>query len=348
MTQSQLTSLLGITHPIIQAPMAGASTPAMAAAASNAGALGSLGCAMMKADALRDLGNDLKSQTNRAINFNFFCHTDPSSSAEKGEAARAKLKTYYDEHDLGHVNEATPTHFPFSEEICNVMLELSPKVVSFHFGLPPSNLVEKLKDNGSVIMSSATTVAEAKWLQENGADAIIAQGFESGGHRGYFLEMEDACIGTMALVPQIVDAVTVPVIAAGGIADARGIKAAFTLGASGVQIGTAFLNCVEAGIPAIHKQELLASDGSNTRTTKVFSGRPARGIINRYMNEMRAEEENLPDFPIMNTLTGPLRKASSTAGSPDFVSLWSGQAVGLNRESTTEQLIQNWVNDAGL
>ncbi len=347
MTQS-LTTLLGITHPIIQAPMAGASTPAMAVAASNAGALGSLGCAMMKADALRELGKDMKNQTNRAVNFNFFCHTEPASSAETGEAARALMKPYYDEHRLGEVKDANPTHFPFGEEICDVMLEIAPKVISFHFGLPPADLVQKLKDNGSVILSSATTVAEAKWLEANGADAIIAQGFESGGHRGFFLESEDACIGTMALVPQIVDAVSVPVIAAGGIADARGIKAAFALGASGVQIGTAFLNCVEAGIPSVHKKELLASDGSNTRTTKVFSGRPARGIINRYMEEMREHEPDLPDFPIMNTLTGPLRKASGTANSPDFVSLWSGQAVGLNRESTTEELIQSWAKDAKL
>ncbi|MEL7430286.1 MAG: nitronate monooxygenase family protein, partial [Pseudomonadota bacterium] len=189
---------------------------------------------------------------------------------------------------------------------------------------------------------------EARYLEENGADAIIAQGFEAGGHRGFFLEPEDACIGTMALVPAVVDAVSVPVIAAGGIADSRGIRAAFALGASGVQIGTAFLNCVEAGIPDIHKRELLASDGSNTRTTRLFSGRPARGIVNRYMQEMRDEENDLPDFPIMNTLTGPLRKASAAKASPDFVSLWSGQSVGLNRETTTAELVQQLVRDAGL
>jgi len=339
MTKPSLTHLLGITHPLIQAPMAGASTPAMAVAASNAGALGSLGCAMMKADALRELGKDMKNQTNRPVNFNFFCHEAPTSTPEAGEAARRLLEPYYDEHDLGEVKEAAPTHFPFSDEICDVILEIAPKVVSFHFGLPPAALVEKLKSNGSVILSSATTVAEAKYLETNGADAIIAQGFEGGGHRGFFLENEDACIGTMALVPQVVDTVSIPVIAAGGVADARGVKAAFALGASGVQIGTAFLNCVEAGIPAIHKKELLASDGSNTRTTKVFSGRPARGIINRYMEDMRKHEPDLPDFPIMNTLTGPLRKASGGAGSADFVSLWSGQAVGLNRETTTAELI---------
>ncbi len=328
--------------------MAGASTPAMAAAASNAGALGSLGCAMMKPDALRDLGQEMKSQTNRPVNFNFFSHQEPQSDAATGEAARALLKPYYDEHELGEVKDAQPTHFPFGEDICDAMLEIAPKVVSFHFGLPQAELVEKLKANGSVILSSATTVKEAKWLEENGADAIIAQGFESGGHRGFFLETEDACIGTMALVPNVVDAVSVPVIAAGGIADARGIKAAMALGASGVQIGTAFLNCVEAGIPDIHKRELLASDGSNTRTTKVFSGRPARGIVNRYMNDLRAHEPDLPDFPIMNTLTGPLRKASAGKDSPDFVSMWSGQAVDLNRETTTAELIQSLVTEAGL
>lgn len=347
MAENSITSLLGITHPIIQAPMAGASTPEMAVAASNAGALGSLGCAMMSASALSELGTNLRNQTNRALNYNFFCHQEPKENPASGEATRSQLKEYYQDFELGEVPEAKPTNYPFSDEICEVVLEIAPKVVSFHFGLPPQHLVEKLKSAGSVILSSATTPKEARFLEENGCDAIIAQGFESGGHRGFFLEDEDVCIGTMALVPQVVDAVSVPVIAAGGIADGRGIAAAFALGASGVQIGTAFLNCVETGIPAVHQKELLNSDGSNTRTTKVFSGRPARGIINRYMEELRETEPELPDFPILNTLTGPLRKASAAANSPDFVSLWSGQAVGLNRETTTAELIETLLREAG-
>lgn len=328
--------------------MAGASTPAMAVAASNAGALGSLGCAMMKPDALRDLGKDISAQTNRPVNYNFFCHSEPQSNAAQNAHALEQLAPFYRLLELGDMPDAVPTHFPFDDETCAALLEARPTVASFHFGLPPAHLVDALKKAGCIILSSATTRAEAQYLEEAGADAIIAQGFEAGGHRGFFLEPEDACIGTMALVPMVVDAVNVPVIAAGAIGDARGIKAAFALGASGVQIGTAFLNCTEAGIPDIHKRELLASDGSNTRTTKAFSGRPARGLINTYMQAMRDHEGSLPDFPIMNTLTGPLRKASAGKASPDFVSMWSGQAVGLNRDTTTAELIQTLVKDAGL
>ncbi|MEM7068412.1 MAG: nitronate monooxygenase [Pseudomonadota bacterium] len=342
---TRLLELLDIEHPIIQAPMAGASTPAMAVAAANAGALGSLGSALMTADGLRETMRETVSLTNRAINYNFFCHVEPGSGPETGEAARVTLKPYYKAFELADLPEAQPTHFTFGQEICDVLLESPPKVASFHFGLPDASLVSALKDAGCIILSSATTPAEAKYLEANGADAVIAQGFESGGHRGFFLEDEDACMGTMALVPQVVDTVSVPVIAAGGIADSRGISAALALGAAGAQIGTAFLNTPESGIPAVHKRELEASDGSNTRTTKVFSGRPARGIINRYMQEMRDLESTLPDFPIMNTLTGPLRKQSAVNDSPDFVSLWSGQAVGLNKALTTKQLIEKWVQE---
>ena len=255
--------LLNIEYPIIQAPMAGASTPEMAAAASNAGALGSLGCAMMKQDPLRQLGVKMSGLTNRTVNYNFFCHSEPVLNQDKGSAASAELSKYYDEFGLDEMPEAVPTHYPFNDEICDAVLESSPKVVSFHFGLPPKHLMQKLKDAGCVILSSATTAAEARYLEDNGADAIIAQGFEGGGHRGFFLESEDACIGTMALVPSVVDAVTVPVIAAGGIADGRGIKAAFALGACAIQIGTAFLNCKEAGIPEVHKENLIS-------LTKIF------------------------------------------------------------------------------
>ncbi len=344
----KIQDLLGITYPIIQAPMAGASTPEMAAAASNAGALGSLGCALMSADALSETVQKTRQLTNRAVNFNFFCHAEPTHDPDKNQHAIDHLTPFYDELGIETMPEAKPTHYPFAENVFEVMVEAAPKVVSFHFGLPETAMVEKLKSNGSVILSSATTVSEAKFLEDNGADAIIAQGFEAGGHRGFFLEAEDACMGTMALVPQVVDAVSLPVIAAGGIADARGIKAALALGAQAAQLGTAFLNCTEAGIPAAHKQVLLEADGANTRTTKLFSGRPARGVINRYMSIMRDHEEALPDFPIMNTLTGPLRKKSAANGSPDFISLWSGQAVGLNEATTTGELVEKLVEEAGL
>jgi len=211
--------------------------------------------------------------------------------------------------------------------------------------LPDQHYVEALKEVGTLILCTATTPAEARYLAERGVDAIIAQGWEAGGHHGFFQLSKGAQMGTMALVPQVVDAVSVPVIAAGGIADGRGIAAALALGAAGVQIGTAFLTCTESAAPAPHRAALLASDGSDTRTTKAYSGRPARGVVNSYMTALEPHEDELPDFPLMNTVTGPLRRAGAAAGSPDFVSLWSGQAVGLNRDTTAAELVARLVDE---
>lgn len=338
-----LTELLQIEHPIIQAPMAGASTPEMAAASANAGCLGSLGCAMMSASVYTETFNKARSKTNGALNMNFFCHQEPKIDPSKISKIENTLKAYYDELDIDEMPETLPTHFPFGGEIAQAVLASSPNIVSFHFGLPDQELVTALKQKGIKILCSATTVAEAKDLEARGVDAIIAQGWEAGGHHGFYLEDHTASIGTMALVPQLVDAVNVPIIAAGGIADGRGIAAALALGASGVQIGTAFLTCEESSVPQVHQNSLMASDGSNTTLTKVFSGRPARGIKNRYSEDLKSIEDELPDFPLMNTLTGPLRKNSAVSQSPDFVAQWSGQAVGLNRKSTTAELINRLV-----
>ncbi len=336
----QLCDLLGIEHPIIQAPMAGSDTPALAAAVANAGGLGSIGCAVMSPERFRAVHAETRAATNRAVNMNFFTHAAPGEDEQKAARARALLTPFFMELDLGEVPEVTEGHFPFGEAIFEAVLEARPHVVSFHFGLPEARFVTALKQAGTVILCSATTPAEARDLEARGVDAIIAQGWEAGGHHGYYLTAKGAQIGTMALVPQIVDVVGVPVIAAGGIADGRGIAAALALGAAGVQIGTAFLTCAEAGISAPHRAALMASDGSNTRPTTAFSGRPARGVVNRYMAAMEAHEDALPDFPLMNTVTGPLRKASAGAGSPDFIALWSGQAVGLNRQGTAAELIE--------
>lgn len=341
----RLIDLLDIEHPIIQAPMAGASTPQMAAASANAGCLGSLGCAMMSADVYTKTYNETRSLTNRSLNMNFFCHKEPEIDERKVEQAEAKLKPYYDELGIETMPETVPTHFTFGGTVAEAVLKSAPNIVSFHFGLPDQKIVNGLKQKGVKILCSATTVLEAKDLEARGVDAIIAQGWEAGGHHGFYLADKTAGIGTMALVPQLVDAVSMPIIAAGGIADGRGIAAALALGAAGVQIGTAFLTCEESAIPQIHKNSLMESDGSNTALTKVFSGRPARGIQNRYYEQVTKIEEDLPDFPLMNTMTAPLRKASGTNNSPDFVAQWSGQAVGLNRTTTTSELIETLIQE---
>ena len=342
---TKLTDLLQIEHPIIQAPMAGASTPQMAAASATAGCLGSLGCAMMSADVYTQTFQQTRTLTNGALNMNFFCHAEPKIDADKVRKIEDLLKPYYDELGIDELPQALPTHFPFGGEVAEAVLTSSPNVVSFHFGLPKQEIVEAFKQKGTKILCSATTVAEAKDLEERGVDAIIAQGWEAGGHHGFYLEGQTAAIGTMALVPQLVDAVNVPIIAAGGIADGRGIAAALALGASGVQIGTAFLTCEESSVPEVHQNSLMTSDGSNTTLTKLFSGRPARGIKNRYSDDLNKLESELPDFPLMNTLTGPLRKQSAANGSPDFVAQWSGQAVGLNRKTTSAELINTLVSE---
>ncbi len=344
---TQLLDLLGIDHPIIQAPMAGSTTPELAAAVSNAGGMGSLGCAFMTPERAGEEIAKTMMATNRSINANFFVHEPPGDDAVKNAKAKETIQPYFDEMDLGEMPAVTPTNFPFDEAMMDVMLELRPRVVSFHFGLPSQHIVRSLKEAGIVILSSATTVREATILVDGGVDAVIAQGWEAGGHRGTFASTMDAArVGTMALVPQIVDAVNVPVIAAGGIGDGRGIAAAFALGAAGVQPGTAFLTTEEAATPAVYRKALLEADDEDTRLTRAFSGRPARGLSNRYIEEMAEHDEDLPDFPLLNTVTGPLRKASIEAGSPDFVALWSGQAMSLNRTMPAGELLEKLVEES--
>jgi nitronate monooxygenase len=335
----RLLELLGIEHPIIQAPMAGASTPEMAAASANSGCLGSLGCAMMSAEVFVETFARTRSMTNGALNMNFFCHQEPKTDQQKVSRITEHLKPYYTELGKKEMPSAEPTHFPFGGAVADAVIDTAPEIISFHFGLPDQTYVEALKDKGCKILCSATTPAEAMDLQSRAVDVIIAQGWEAGGHHGFYLKDKTSSIGNMALVPSIVDVVDIPVVAAGGIADGRGIAAALALGASGVQIGTAFLTCEESSAPKAHQESLMASDGSNTTLTRVFSGRPARGLENRYTDETLHLDEDLPDFPLMNTLTGPLRKASAASGKPDFIAQWSGQAVSLNREMKTQTLI---------
>jgi nitronate monooxygenase len=343
---SRLLELLQVEHALIQAPMAGSTSPALAAAVANAGAMGSLGCAMMDAATVRDEISQLRSKTNRAFNVNFFCHSPPREDALKNARASELLQPYYDEFALGEVPTVQASNFPFDAAMLEVLLELRPRVVSFHFGLPEASLLAPLRAAGVVVLSSATSVREARHLQAMGVDAVIAQGFEAGGHRGHFASSYAAsCIGTLALVPQIVDAVTIPVIAAGGIADGRGIAAALMLGASGVQLGTAFLTTDEAAVADVHRQAIATASEEDTRMTRAFSGRPARGIRNRYLDAMAAVEDELPDFPLMNTLSKPLRAASVSKGSAEMVSLWAGQALTLNRSLPAAVLVETLLSE---
>lgn len=322
-----LQTLLGTSLPIIQAPMAGVQDSRLALAVCRAGALGSIPAAMLGPDALRSELQVMTEQSAGPWNVNFFCHTPPVADETREAQWRDALAPYYDELGLDVADIAAGGgRRPFDAEALEILREFRPPVVSFHFGLPAPELVTELKSWGTVILASATTVVEAVWLEQHGADAVIAQGLEAGGHRGMFLTDDITTqLGTLALVPQITAAVRIPVIAAGGIADAVGISAVLTLGASGVQLGTAFLLCPEANTSQLHRAALTSSAVAHTALTNVFSGRPARGIVNRLIRELGPMSKLAPAFPEAGTALAPLRKAAEAQGSGDFSPLWSGQ-----------------------
>ena len=322
-----LQSLLDIQLPIIQAPMAGVQTSALAVAVSNAGGLGSLPCAMLTLDSLRAELRAITAQTTRPYNVNFFCHTPPVPDAQQDADWRAALAPYYEAFglDVGAI-PAGPGRAPFSAEVADVVEPFRPPVVSFHFGLPPADLLARVKSWGSQVLASATTVDEARWLQAHGADVVIAQGLEAGGHRGHFLSDDlTAQMGTFALLPQIVQAVDVPVIAAGGIADAAGVAAALALGAAAAQVGTAYLLCPEATTSAIHRAAPQSEAARHTALTNLFTGRPARDIVNRVMRELGPLSPVAPAFPLATAAIAPLRAHAERLGSGDFSPLWAGQ-----------------------
>ena len=344
----RLCDLLGIELPILQAPMAGAQNAALAIAVSAAGGLGALPCAMLLPEQLREEVAVIRAATPRPFNLNFFCHRSPMPDAEREAAWRARLAPYYAE--LGLNPAAIPTgasRRPFDAEACELVEELRPAVASFHFGLPDDGLLERVRRTGARILGSATTVAEARWLEANGCDLIVAQGAEAGGHRGTFLGGRvESQVGTMALLPQVVDAVSVPVVGTGGIADGRGIAAAFALGASGVQIGTAYLRCPEARISSVHRRALESVADDGTALTNVFSGRPARGIVNRLVREVGTISALAPEFPLAGAAVAPLRAASEAAGSSDFAQMWAGQAAPLGRAIDAGDLTRSLATEA--
>jgi nitronate monooxygenase len=347
----RLIDLFAIQHPIILAPMAGFATVRLAAAVCDAGGLGSIGCATMQPHLAAEMIKELRKLTTRPINVNFFCHRPSQVDVEREQAWRGRLSPYCRE--LGIDPEPPPRLdlAPFGDAMCKVVEETRPEVVSFHFGLPDAGLLARVKAAGCLVISSATTVEEALWLEAHDVDAVIAQGAEAGGHRATFLhdDLNRAMAsqpGTLALVPQIVDVVSVPVIAAGGIADGRSIAAAFALGASGVQLGTAFLLCPEAGTSPLHREALLHARDDETVLTNVFSGRPARAIANRLPLDLGPLSEAAPEFPLPMGELGPLRAEAEPRQSSDFTPLWSGQAAALARERPGKALLLELVEEA--
>lgn len=344
----RLLKLFNIDLPIIQAPMAGANGSAMVIAVSNAGGLGSLPCAMLDAAKVRAEIQTIRQGTNRPFNLNFFCHTPAAADPEQDANWKRLLEDYYKELGLDPDASAPAVNRePFNEEMCQIVEEFRPEVVSFHFGLPDSSLMDRVRAAGCKIISSATTVAETRWLEAKGCDAIIAQGNEAGGHRGMFLDNNIATQpGTFALLPQAVDAVSVPVIAAGGIGDGRSIAATFALGASAAQIGTAYLFTPESTISNLHRSALRADDNDRTMLTNVFSGRPARGLVNRVMREVGPISEHAPAFPTAGGALAPLKAKAEAAGSADFSSLWSGQSAKLCTEMPSSELTRKLAEEA--
>ena len=344
----ELLDLIGIDLPIIQAPMAGANGSAMAIAVSEAGGLGSLPCAMLDAATARAEIGVIRQQTAKPVNVNFFCHKPAAPDPDRDAAWKRYLAAYYEELGLdASASAPAVSRAPFDEAMCEIVEDLKPEVVSFHFGLPEKPLLGRVKAAGCRVLGSATTVEEARWLEDNGCDAVVAQGNEAGGHRGMFLTDDIANqAGIFALVPQVVDAVKVPVIAAGGIADGRGVAAAFALGAAGAQIGTAYLFTPESLISDLHRTALGAARDDSTALTNLFSGRPARGLMNRIMREIGPMSDLAPAFPTAGGALAPLKAAAEARGASDFTSLWSGQAAGLCHETGAGDLTRRLAEDA--
>lgn len=346
-SNTDVIKLLEIEHPIIQAPMAGASSPQLVASVSNAGALGSFGAAATPPDQLRATIRAIREQTDRSFNINLFCADTENfdRSARPGPKLVGRLQTYHNQYNLGKIPDPEPMFGPADAQL-EVLCEEAIPVISFHFGIDKAT-VDRAHQSGAKILCTATTVEEAKILEQAGVDAIIAQGTEAGGHRGTFtIDYQEALIGILALVPQIVDAVSVPVIAAGGIMDARGLVASLALGSSAVQMGTAFLGCTETPIAKTWLESLKSADAEATVVTTAISGKPARGIRNRYIDEIESLDEPLLPYPAQYSISRKLRKAAAENDDPSFMSMWAGQGVGLFQEQTASDLVNQLVSDS--
>ncbi|HKE19819.1 MAG TPA: nitronate monooxygenase [Kofleriaceae bacterium] len=346
-----LLSRVGVEHPIVQAPMAGgATTPELIAAVCEAGALGSLGAAVTAPQKILDAVAAIRQRTSRPFNVNLFVLEEPRPDEPDTRARiqRAAELLAPIRRELGLPDVDIPARFceRFADQLAAVR-EAAPAVASFHFGIPPLGELRAIQARGGLVLGSATNAAEARAWEEAGADIICAQGAEAGGHRGTFLgSVEESLIGTMVLAPMVAAAVKVPVLAAGGIMDGRAIAAALGLGAAGVQMGTAFLPCPESGIHPDYKRALTSPAAARTVVTRAFSGRAARGIVNRYLELMHPHQDEVPVYPIMNAMTSELRATSGKAGRMDFVSLWAGQGAPMSRALPAAELVRRLVAEA--
>ena len=342
-TRTDIRDLFGIKLPVIQAPMAGSQGSALAIAVSNAGGLGSQPCAMLGPEQIRSELTAITSASSQPYNVNFFVHQQPEPDPVRERAWRKVLAPYFAEYEIDPESiQSGPQRLPFNDAAADVLEAFRPPIVSFHFGLPSDALMKRVKSWGSTILSSATTVDEARYLEAHGADAVIAQGYEAGGHRGMFLTDDVSTqVGTFALVQQCVRALKVPVIAAGGIADAAGVRAAMTLGAAGVQVGTAYLFCPEATTNPLHRATLKSDAASHTAITNVFTGRPARGIVNRLMRDLTPMNFAAPAFPLAATAIFALRQKAEPRGVNDFTSMWAGQNAAACRETPAAELTRS-------
>ena len=347
-TISDFLQILKVQHPIFQAPLAGGGdTPELVAAVSNAGGLGFIGAAYLSPEQMAEVARVVKSKTTRPFGINLFAPSTPNPASISPDIAMQRIAPYFAELGIPAPSLPSGPSFTFSHQLA-AALETGASAFSFTFGLLPSEAMQSLKQKGIFVLGTATTVNEAVELETAGVDAVVAQGSEAGGHRGTFRgDFSASMIGTISLVPQVVDAVRIPVIASGGIMDGRGIAAALALGASAVQLGTAFLTCKESGIPEVYRQAILSAREDRTRLTRAFSGRPARGIVNRFMTEVESggNQEAILPFPLQNALTRPLRTAAAKSGRAEFLSLWAGQGVRMARRQSAAELMARLVKE---
>lgn len=340
----RLTALLGLEHPIVQGPFGGGSSSvALAAAVSTGGGLGSFGAHALTPQEITALADALRTATTRPFAINLWV-PQPTEKTDVDLAPHIeRLKPLYER--TGSTPPTAVTTQTFTDQL-RAALDAAPPVLSFVMGIPPREALEEARGRGIRTIGTASTVEEAVALADAGLDVVVASGSDAGGHRGAFLRpVEESLVGTFSLIPQVADAVGVPVVAAGGIADGRGIAAAFALGAHGVQIGTGFLNTVESNAPTPHRRALNSDDARRTVLTKVFSGRTARGIANRVTRELAAAERDLPAYPVQNVLMMPIRRAAADHDDADHYNLWSGQAAPLTHETTAEEYLTRLIRE---
>ncbi|MFJ8063266.1 NAD(P)H-dependent flavin oxidoreductase [Psychrobacillus sp. NPDC096426] len=351
MLKNEINTLLKIEYPIIQAPMAGGiTTSALVAAVSNNGALGMIGAGYLSPAQLRDQIREVKQLTSKGFGVNLFVPNNFEVVEDEIEAANNLLHKFRSQLKIENGNNALPsmekTLQAYNEQI-QVIIDEKVPICSFTFGVPSIEVIAQLKQQGTILIGTATTVVEAMAIEKLRMDAVVVQGSEAGGHRGNFISRHDeSLVGLMSLIPQVSDQVSIPVIAAGGIMDGRGLIASLCLGAKAVQMGTAFLTCEESGAHPVHKEAVLHAKDEDTIFTRAFSGKWARGIQNKFTIEMQAHNAEILMFPVQNTLTQSIRKASSSQNNKDFMSLWSGQSPTLAKNETVETLIQRIIKDA--